>query len=97
MLYLLDTDVAENSAADRAITYRLYGGDRRTRIEQEIVLGIGGVRALTALRLAPTVWHMNEGHAAFLVLERVRMLVSAGLPRNSRLPMIPAFSTPMVK
>src|SRR5207248_2092815 len=68
-LYLLDTDVPENSAADRAITYRLYGGDRRTRIEQEIVLGIGGVRALAALGRAPTVWLMNEGHAAFMVLE----------------------------
>ena len=90
MLYLLDTDVHENADADRAITYRLYGGDRRTRIEQEIVLGIGGVRALTALGLAPTVWHMNEGHAAFLVLERVRMLASTGLPFDSALEAVAA-------
>ena len=89
-LYLLDTDVPENSAADRAITYRLYGGDRRTRIEQEIVLGIGGVRALAAQHLAPTVWHMNEGHAAFLVLERVRMLVSAGLEFTSAVEAVAA-------
>src|SRR5207248_6375482 len=89
-LYLLDTDVRENSDADRAITYRLYGGDRRTRIEQEIVLGIGGARALTALGLAPTVWHMNEGHAAFLVLERVRMLVAGGLPFESALEAVAA-------
>ena len=71
-LYLLDTDVEENSEHDRDITHRLYGGDRATRIEQEIVLGIGGVRALAALGLKPTVWHINEGHAAFLVLERIR-------------------------
>ncbi len=90
MLYLLDTDVPENSAADRAITYRLYGGDRRTRIDQEIVLGIGGVRALAALNMAPTVWHMNEGHAAFLVLERARMLTAKGLPFASALEAVAA-------
>ncbi len=77
-LYLLDSDVAENPAADRAITYQLYGGDSDTRIQQEIVLGIGGVRALRALGLAPTVFHMNEGHAAFLILERIREQVAAG-------------------
>ena len=90
MLYLLDTDVPENSAADRAITYRLYGGDRRTRIEQEIVLGIGGVRALAALGRMPTVWHMNEGHAAFMVLERVRMLAAVGLEFTSALEAVAA-------
>jgi starch phosphorylase len=78
-LYLLDTDVAGNDAHDRGIAHRLYGGDRSTRIEQEIVLGIGGVRALAALGLRPTVWHMNEGHAAFLVLERIRGLRAQGL------------------
>ncbi len=78
-LYLLDADVAANSASDRRITHQLYGGDRTTRIEQEIVLGVGGARALAALGLAPTVWHINEGHAAFLVLERVRMLVAGGV------------------
>jgi starch phosphorylase len=77
-LYLLDTDVPVNSEADRAIAHRLYGGDKNARIEQEIVLGIGGVRALEAMALVPTVWHINEGHAAFLVLERARTLVEAG-------------------
>ncbi|MEO0423701.1 MAG: alpha-glucan family phosphorylase [Pseudomonadota bacterium] len=71
-LYLLDTDVEENSEQDRRISYQLYGGDRTTRIQQEIVLGIGGVRAMRALGLAPTVWHINEGHAAFQILERCR-------------------------
>ncbi|MCX7156283.1 MAG: alpha-glucan family phosphorylase [Rhodocyclales bacterium] len=79
-LYLLDTDLEENSEADRGILHQLYGGDRRTRIEQEILLGVGGVRALNALRLSPTVWHINEGHAAFLVLERIRHLVGQNMP-----------------
>jgi len=78
-LYLLDTDLEENAPADRAIGHRLYGGDRTTRIEQEIVLGIGGARALAAMGLEPTVWHINEGHAAFLVLERTRNLMREGL------------------
>jgi starch phosphorylase len=78
-LCFLDTDLAENDAADRDITHRLYGGDRTTRIEQEMVLGIGGVRALAALGLKPSVWHMNEGHAAFMVLERMRGLVRQGV------------------
>ena len=71
-LYLLDTDLESNSPHDRDITHRLYGGDTVMRIEQEIVLGIGGVSALNDLGLKPTVWHINEGHAAFLVLERMR-------------------------
>ena len=70
-LYLLDTDLDTNSQHDRNITHRLYGGDKVMRIEQEIVLGIGGVRALQELGLKPTVWHINEGHAAFMVLERI--------------------------
>ncbi len=78
-LYLLDTDIEENTAHDRNIAHQLYGGDRTTRIEQEIVLGVGGVRALAALGLKPTVWHINEGHAAFLILERLRTLVHQGL------------------
>jgi starch phosphorylase len=77
--YLLDTDLPENSPEDRYITHQLYGGDRQTRIQQEIVLGIGGVRALDALGIQPTVFHINEGHAAFLVLERVRRKVKQGL------------------
>ena len=78
-LYLLDTNVAENSSADQNITHRLYGGDRTTRIEQEIILGIGGVRALRELNIRPTVWHINEGHAAFLILERIQGLFAQGL------------------
>ncbi len=76
-LYLLDTDLASNSPHDRDITHRLYGGDKVMRIEQEMVLGIGGVRALQALGLKPTVWHINEGHAAFMVLERIRGKINA--------------------
>ena len=78
-LYLLDTDLEANAPHDRDIAHRLYGGDRTTRIEQEIILGTGGVRALQELGLQPTVWHINEGHAAFLVLERARGLVRGGL------------------
>ncbi len=79
-LILLDTWLAQNSEHDREITHRLYGGDKTTRIEQEILLGVGGARALAALGLKPTVWHVNEGHAAFLILERIRSLVKGGLP-----------------
>jgi starch phosphorylase len=78
-LYLLDTDVPENTFADRAITQQLYVADSHVRLRQEIVLGIGGVRALRALGLQPTVWHINEGHPAFVVLERCREEVAAGL------------------
>src|SRR6266481_4888936 len=77
-LYLLDTDLDSNSVHDRNITHRLYGGDKVMRIEQEIVLGIGGVRALQEIGLKPTVWHINEGHAAFLVLERIRQTIVGG-------------------
>ena len=87
-LYLLDTDIEENTAHDRNIAHQLYGGDRTTRIEQEIVLGVGGVRALAALGLKPTVWHINEGHAAFLILERLRTLVHQGLDFASALEAI---------
>jgi glycogen phosphorylase len=74
-LFLLDTDVDGNPDWARSITDALYGGDRLHRIRQELVLGIGGVRALRALGLEPTVFHMNEGHSAFLQLERLRELV----------------------
>ncbi len=75
-LFLLDTNIPENSRAeDRAITDQLYGGDNETRIRQEIVLGIGGLRALQAMGLEPTVYHMNEGHSAFLALERIRLFI----------------------
>jgi len=74
-LYLLDTNIAENNPNDRMITNQLYGGDKETRIQQEIVLGIGGHRALEAIGIVPDVCHMNEGHAAFLTLERLRYFV----------------------
>ncbi|NTV94978.1 MAG: glycosyltransferase family 1 protein [Thiobacillus sp.] len=74
-MILLDTDLPENSPEDRYITHQLYGGDKQTRIQQEIILGVGGVRALKALEIHPTVYHINEGHAAFLVLERIRRKV----------------------
>lgn len=75
-LLLLDSNVPENRLADREITGRLYGGDLELRIQQEIVLGIGGVRALERAGLHPTVFHANEGHATFLALERIRKLAS---------------------
>ncbi len=78
-VYLLDTDVPENTPEDRDLLRRLYGGDQRTRVAQEIILGIGGVRLLRALGVAPTSWHMNEGHSAFMALERCRELVGQGL------------------
>ncbi len=78
-LYLLDSDVEPNTPQDRNITAQLYGGNETMRLQQEIVLGVGGVHALRALGLAPTVWHINEGHAAFLLLERCREYVRKGM------------------
>ena len=75
-LYLLDTNVPENSPEDRQITAQLYGGDQEMRIRQEIILGIGGVRALAALGIEPQAYHMNEGHSAFLGMERIRLLMA---------------------
>ncbi len=75
-LYLLDTDLDENSPADRNLTARLYYSDLDLRIAQEILLGVGGVRALRLMGMQPAVWHMNEGHAAFLTLERARELLA---------------------
>jgi starch phosphorylase len=77
-LYLLDSDVDGNSPTDRELTSRLYINDLDLRISQEIILGIGGVRALRLLGYQPDVWHMNEGHSAFMALERARELVAAG-------------------
>ena len=79
-IYLLDTDLPENGEREQNIAHRLYGGDRITRLEQELILGVAGARALAAVGLKPTVYHINEGHAAFLILERVRGLVQEGLP-----------------
>jgi glycogen phosphorylase len=85
-LYLLDTDVDGNPDWARTITDKLYGGDREHRLQQELVLGLGGVRVLRALGLEPTVFHLNEGHSAFLQLERLRELVEDDdLPRDAGL------------
>ena len=77
-LLLLDTDLEENAPWDRELSARLYGGDRETRLQQEIILGVGGVRVLRGLGLEPAVWHLNEGHAAFVALQRIRDLVERG-------------------
>lgn len=74
-VYLLDTDTPKNAPQDRILTGQLYGGDREYRLSQEIVLGVGGVRALRAMRINPSAWHINEGHAAFLIVERIRELM----------------------
>jgi starch phosphorylase len=77
-VYLLDANVEKNAPADRSLTSRLYGSDQDLRISQEIMLGIGGVKALRKLGYSPNVWHMNEGHSAFMCLERIRELVEQG-------------------
>ncbi|HYM38328.1 MAG TPA: alpha-glucan family phosphorylase [Nitrospiraceae bacterium] len=77
-LYLIDTDVPENQPWDRELSARLYGGDHNVRLRQEILLGVGGVRVFRALGISPAVWHANEGHSAFLTLERAREFVQAG-------------------
>src|SRR6185436_7154367 len=74
----LDTDLEENAPWDRELSARLYGGARETRIQQEIILGIGGVRTLKALGVTPGAFHLNEGHAGFVVLQRIRDLVEQG-------------------
>jgi starch phosphorylase len=79
-LLLMDTDLEQNSPWERELTARLYGGDQETRLLQEILLGIGGARLVRALGLRPGVWHANEGHAAFMMVERVREKVEAGMP-----------------
>jgi starch phosphorylase len=77
-LYLMDANVPENPPWERDLTARLYGGDQETRIRQEMVLGLGGVRVLRALDIWPRAWHLNEGHSAFLVLERLREAIQTG-------------------
>ncbi len=90
-LVLLDTNIPENSPHDRKVTATLYGGDRDTRIRQEILLGIGGLRALRAIGITPRVCHMNEGHSAFLVLEQLRLLVQdQGLDFQTALEVVSA-------
>ena len=77
-IFLLDTDIERNTDEDRLLSHQLYRGDLELRLRQEIVLGIGGVRVLRTLGLAPDVWHANEGHAAFMLLERTKERVDAG-------------------
>ncbi|MEP6606682.1 MAG: alpha-glucan family phosphorylase, partial [Nitrosospira sp.] len=89
-LYLLDTDLPENTMQDRDITHQLYGGDKTMRVEQEIILGVGGARALREMGMKPTIWHINEGHAAFMMLERMRDLVRQGLDFASALEAVAA-------
>lgn len=74
-LYLLDTDFGDNAEADRRITYELYGGDTENRLKQEILLGIGGIRMLKAMGIEPAIYHSNEGHSAFIGLERLRYFI----------------------
>jgi starch phosphorylase len=91
ILYLLDTDISENREEHRLITAQLYGGDLDMRIRQEIVLGIGGVHALHAMQIVPAVYHMNEGHSAFLSLELIRRhVVDHGLDYYAALQVVAA-------
>src|SRR5438094_1712799 len=83
-IFLLDTDLAQNDPADRGLSHRLYAGGPDLRLRQEWILGVGGVRVLRALGYDPAVWHANEGHAAFMLVERVRELVTRGT--RSRTP-----------
>ena len=89
-LYLMDSDIESNSEDDRRITYQLYGGDSTNRLLQEMILGIGGVRVKRKLGLEPTVWHINEGHAAFQIIERCREYVAQGLDFESALEAVAA-------
>src|SRR5258708_16535730 len=89
-LYLLDTDLESNKPEDRATAHRLYGGDRTTRLQQEIVLGMGGARALAALGIKPTAWHINEGPPTFLTPDRRPVPIPEGLNPPPPLAPLPA-------
>lgn len=91
-LLLLDADLPENDIDQRELTQQLYGGGNEMRIQQEIILGIGGVRTLRAMGLAPNVWHANEGHAAFMILERIREHVAQGHDFDTALELVAAGS-----
>ena len=84
-LYLLDTGLGENAPEDRELSARLYGGDQMMRLRQEIILGVGGVRVLQAMGIVPSVYHLNEGHAAFVVLQRIHELCAQGHSFDSAL------------
>ena len=89
-LYLMDTNIPENQPNDRALSARLYSSDPEVRISQEILLGMGGLRALRMLGYNPSVWHMNEGHSAFLILERASELVAGGRSTEEALKVVRA-------
>ena len=89
-IFFLDADVTGNSPEDRLLTGQLYGGDRETRISQEILLGIGGVRALRQMNIHPDAWHINEGHPAFLLIERLRELIGTGVAVDTALEAVRA-------
>jgi starch phosphorylase len=91
-IYLLDTDLEENHPDDRALLSKLYGGGEDLRLRQEWILGAGGVRVLRAIGHEPAVWHANEGHAAFMLLERVRELTVAGMPFDEAVETVRATS-----
>jgi len=92
-LYLLDTDISENTPEDRFITHQLYGGDWHNRFKQELLLGVGGIRTINSLGLKPDVYHLNEGHAAFAGLERLHILVEeTGLSFNLAVEVVRASS-----
>jgi glycogen phosphorylase len=89
-IYLLDTNLEENSVEDRQLSARLYTADPEMRIQQEIILGIGGVRVLREMGIQPQVWHANEGHSAFMTLERIREEVAGGTPFDAALKKVQA-------
>ena len=89
-MYFLDSNFSSNSEQDKHITFRLYGGDKTTRIQQEIVLGIGGVKLIRELGLQPTAWHINEGHAAFQIVERCSEIINEDLDFPSALEQVAA-------
>ncbi|MFI5207585.1 MAG: alpha-glucan family phosphorylase [Gemmatimonadales bacterium] len=91
-IYLLDTDLERNDPADRELTHKLYAGNRELRLRQEWVLGAGGVRVLRALGIDPAAWHANEGHAAFMFLERLRELRTHGVAKDEAVRRIRATS-----
>ncbi|MDY6835182.1 MAG: alpha-glucan family phosphorylase [Chloroflexota bacterium] len=91
-VYLLDTDIEENAPKDRVLSARLYTADRRMRLRQEILLGVGGVRVLRALGIQPVVWHANEGHTSFMMVERAREEIEKGATFNEALARIRATS-----
>jgi starch phosphorylase len=90
--FLLDTDFERNQPGDRELSHKLYGGGSEMRLRQEVLLGIGGVRVLRALGIAPAAWHANEGHAALMLVERLRELLAEGMPYGEAMARVRATS-----